>query len=103
MINFAKLIIHSDDDYNQLLDIIDDTHIDKNVVNILKEYIGTKCNALLVEYPYYEKDYLSTYYSFYSKQHTSHSKLCFRIHFLVHRAPQITDENISGIFLFAKG
>ena len=90
MINFAKLIIHSDDDYNQLLDIIDDTHIDKNVVNILKEYVGTKCNALLVEYPYYEKDYLSTYYSFYSKQHTSHSKLCFRIHFF---SPQSSTDN----------
>ena len=90
MINFAKLIIHSDDDYDQLLDIIDDTHIDKNVVNILKEYVGTKCNALLVEYPYYEKDYLSTYYSFYSKQHTSHSKLCFRIHFF---SPQSSTDN----------
>lgn len=81
MIDFAKVEIKDKDDYDQLLDIIDDTHINKKVVESIKEYIGTKCKALLIEYPYYEKDYLSTYYNFYSKQHGIHSKLCFRIHF----------------------
>ena len=81
MIDFGKVQIKSLNDYDQLLEIIDDTHIDAGVVSILKEYIGTKCDVLLIEYPYYEKDYLSTYYSFYSKQHSNHSKLCFRIHF----------------------
>lgn len=81
MIDFAKVEIKDKDDYDQLLDIIDDTHINKEVVESIKEYIGTKCKALLIEYPYYEKDYLSTYYNFYSKQHGIHSKLCFRIHF----------------------
>lgn len=82
MIDFAKVRITSKEDYEQLLDIIDETHIDEEVVWSLKENIGEKCEVLLVEYPYYEKDYLSTYYSFYSKQHGVHSKLCFRIHFL---------------------
>ena len=81
MIDFAKLLIKQLDDYDQLLDIIDDTHIDEGVIIYLKEYIGLKCKAMLIEYPYYEKDYLSTYYSFYSKQHGEHSKLCFRLHF----------------------
>lgn len=81
MIDFAKLQIKNIDDYDQLLDIIDETHIDQAVVANLKSYIGSKCDALLIEYPYYEKDYLSTYYNFYSKQHGTHSKLCFRVHF----------------------
>ena len=81
MIDFAKIQIRKKDDYNQLLDIIDETHIDEEVVECLKKYVGLKCNSILIEYPYYEKDYLSTYYSFYSKQHGEHSKLCFRIHF----------------------
>lgn len=81
MIDFAKIQIRQRDDYNQLLDIIDETHIDEEVVECLKKYIGLKCDSILIEYPYYEKDYLSTYYSFYSKQHGEHSKLCFRIHF----------------------
>lgn len=81
MIDFAKFEIKKADDYDQLLDYIDDTHIDQNVVSILKKYIGLRASALLIEYPYYEKDYLSTYYSFYAKQHAVHSKICFRLHF----------------------
>lgn len=64
MIDFAKVRITSKEDYEHLLDIIDETHIDEEVVWSLKENIGEKCEVLLVEYPYYEKDYLSTYYSF---------------------------------------
>lgn len=81
MIDFGKIEINKIDDYDQLYDYIDETHIDLNVVSIIKKYIGTKAAALLIEYPYYEKDYLSTYYSFYSKQHIVHSKVCFRLHF----------------------
>lgn len=81
MIDFAKIQIREIDDYDQLLEIIDETHINEEVICCLKENIGIKCEALLIEYPYYEKDYLSTYYSFYSKQHGQHSKFCFRIHF----------------------
>lgn len=82
MIKFKKLPINTIEDYNQLIDIVDETHIDKKIVSILKEKIGTKCAVILIEYPYYEKDYLSTYYTFYAKQHQNHSKACFRIHFL---------------------
>lgn len=81
MIDFGKIEIKELDDYDQLLDYIDETHIDSSVVSILKKYIGTRADALLIEYPYYEKDYLSTYYTFYAKQHTRHSKICFRLHF----------------------
>lgn len=81
MIDFGKIQIDTITDYDQLLDLIDNSHINTEVISDLKKYIGTKCKVLLIEYPYYEKDYLSTYYNFYSKQHGTHSKLCFRIHF----------------------
>ncbi|MCM1047751.1 MAG: hypothetical protein NC433_04925 [Clostridiales bacterium] len=94
MIDFGKIEINTIDDYDQLLDYIDETHIDLSVVSILKKYIGTKAAALLIEYPYYEKDYLSTYYTFYSKQHTIHSKVCFRLHFF----GEINKESNSRIY-----
>ena len=42
MIDFGKIRINDEDDYEQLFDYIDDTHIDKNVVRLLKKYIGKK-------------------------------------------------------------
>lgn len=81
MIDYGKIKINNENDYEKLMDIIDETHIDENVIFLLKKYIGTRCDVLLIEFPYYEKDYLSTYYSFYAKQHTDHSKVCFRVHF----------------------
>lgn len=94
MIDFGKIEINKVDDYDQLLDYVDETHIDLSVISILKNYIGTRIAAILIEYPYYEKDYLSTYYAFYSKQHTMHSKVCFRLHFF----GKVNEENNSRVY-----
>ena len=32
------------------------------IIQEFKNRIGTKCNKIYIEYPYYDKDYLSTYY-----------------------------------------
>lgn len=81
MIEYKKLSITSLDSYKRLNNYIEPTHIDGTVIDCLQRYIGLNCGALLIEYPYYEKDYLSNYYNFYAKQHNVHSKLCYRIHF----------------------
>lgn len=46
IIDFAKVRITSKEDYEQLLDIIDETHIEEEVVWSLKENIGEKCEVL---------------------------------------------------------
>lgn len=46
----------------------------------MKYYIGLKCNLILVEYPYSDKDYLSTYYIHYSKKYKDISKKSYRLH-----------------------
>lgn len=35
----------------------------------------------MIEYPYVDKDYRSTYYGFYSKRHKSYGKFSIRLHF----------------------
>lgn len=82
MIKFNKLLITDIKDYDKLIVIIGEKYVDKEIISMLKEKIGTACAAIIIEYPYYEKDYLSTYYTFYSKQHCAHSKVCIRLHFL---------------------
>ena len=41
MIDFAKVRITSKEDYEQLLDIIDETHIDEEVVSLTDRLIRT--------------------------------------------------------------
>lgn len=45
MIDFGKIQIDTIADYDQLLGLIDNTHIDAEVITDLKKYIGTKCKV----------------------------------------------------------
>lgn len=102
MINYKKIYIRNISDYDKLLSegvAISGTHIDSKIVVDLKKNFGTRCSAILVEYPYYEKDYLSTYYTFYSKQHIEHSKECFRLHFFGEEKENASREYLGYISL----
>lgn len=37
---------------------------------------------IIIEWPYYDRDYLSTYYIHYSKKFKNYPKYCYRIHFI---------------------
>ncbi len=52
----------------------------ESIKEIISSIGGEKCN-LIIEYPYLEKDYLSTYYSFYSGKYKNYSKYNARVHF----------------------
>lgn len=68
-------------DYDILSEIVPEHLINKEVIECLKKYVGTKCDMVKVEYPYYDSDYLSTYYLHYSQKFRNYKKVCARLHF----------------------
>ena len=80
MIDLRIVNINRLDDYDGLLSFIKKTHINHETVNEIKQYIGLKCNKIIVENPYADKDYLSTFYIHYSKKYKTYSKMCYRLH-----------------------
>jgi len=48
---------------------------------LLRNNLSDSIRSIVVEYPYVDKDYRSTYYGFYSKRHRMYDKFCFRLHF----------------------
>lgn len=75
------------EDYNEFIkkypDIIADTHFDKKSFDFLKCSINKNCDRVLVEFPYYDWEYLSTVYTYYIKATKSTIKECYRLHFYV--------------------
>lgn len=63
--------------------LIKSTHINDETIAVLTK-LFLKCDAAAIEYPYYDNEYLSTFYLFYSKKHSSFPKECYRIHLLRH-------------------
>lgn len=81
LIAIKPLIISKLSDYEKLKSIIKKTHINDDAIEEMKKYIGLKCNKVIIEYPYADKDYLSTFYIHYSRKYKEFSKKCYRIHF----------------------
>ena len=81
MIDFIEITITSCNDYQKLKNNLPNYLIDNQMIDVLAKKIGTKCDTIVVEYPYYDKDYLSAYYSHYSKKFRSYEKKCARLHF----------------------
>lgn len=82
MIEFNELLIRSLDDYDILFERINKEAIDDQVVHTLKTFLGLKCNRIIIEYPYHDKDFLSTYYCYYSQKFRGFPKKCYRLHIM---------------------
>lgn len=81
MIKLTVISIKEEDDYLEVAQAIPDFLFDDEVLSCLKKYIGLKCDTVIVEFPYYDKDYLSTYYEHYAKKFKKYEKKCCRLHF----------------------
>lgn len=68
-----------------------DECIDDEAIIVLNRLLG-RCNDIMIEYPYYDDEYLSTYYLFYAKKYLSFPKECYRIHLF-------DDENLYAGFI----
>ena len=53
--------------------------IEHEIIPYLNKFIGRDCSRICIEYPYYDGDYLSNYYEFYSKKLRLFSKKCCRL------------------------
>lgn len=82
MIEFSELLIESVEDYNKLYECVGKEAIDEQAVDTLKKFLGTNCNRIVVEYPYHDKDFLSTYYCYYSQKFRGFQKKCYRLHIM---------------------
>jgi len=81
MIHRECVVIHKLEDYNQIKKFVKKPYIDKDCIKTLKEKFGTKCKCIEIENPYYESDYLSSYYIFYAKKLQYFPKACYRLLF----------------------
>ncbi len=81
MINFDEIFIKSEADYEAIKKILPQNLIDDLVIDTIRKYIGLRCDTVVVEYPYYDRDYLSTYYNHYSMKFKKYEKKCCRLHF----------------------
>lgn len=82
MVTVTRVSLKSVKDYqNKLAYKVPSTHIDKYVISDLENSIGSRCKTVIVEYPYYESDYLSNFYIFYAKKQQQFIKKSCRLLF----------------------
>ena len=75
--------IGSEEDYSKLWDVVSEDFFSADLLELMRSSLDPKIRSILIEYPYVDKDYRSTYYGFYSKRHREYGKFCFRLHFFV--------------------
>lgn len=97
MINSHIIEIENINSYDKLFDLIPHSHIDLKTVNEIKDNIGTNADYIITENPYADRDFLSTYYIFYSMKFRNYEKSCFRIHFF--RRNAFGEPDIYGGFI----
>jgi len=82
VIDFNELPIRSLEDYDKLFELINKNVIDEQTVYTLKTFLGLNCSRIVIEYPYNDKDFLSTYYCYYSQKFRGFQKKCYRLHIM---------------------
>jgi hypothetical protein len=83
---FELLDISGDRGFEILSDSIhDDAFQPGEVIQVLSLGVGPACKQVLVEHSYNDKDYRSTYYSFYAKKGYRYEINCIRLHFFDER------------------
>ena len=78
---YTWIEIHSSEDYDRLIDILDVDFGPAKIAADLKNNISGEVGAVLVEHDYIDKDYRSTYFNYYAKMGRSYRGDCVRIHF----------------------
>lgn len=76
MIFREDLDITCEADYQKITEHIKerDQYVDENLIAQISRHIGLVCQGVTVEYPYYENDFLSSYYIFYAKNYKNFQK-----------------------------
>lgn len=56
------------------------TFQDETALQFLQNNLAVKCNKVEIEYPYADRDYLSSVYKYYIKSNVKIDKYCYRLH-----------------------
>jgi len=78
---FKILEISSPADCKKLWETVPKDYLSNPLMDLLCRNLSNKIRTIVIEYPYVDKDYRSTYYGFYAKRHRTYDKFCFRLHF----------------------
>ncbi len=78
---YTWISLDTNDDFDKLCAYIDPEYAPGIVSDFLKNGLSPAVKAVLVEANYVDKDYRSTYYSFYSKKGLYYRSDCVRLHF----------------------
>lgn len=73
--------ISKPDDLAKLKNVLPDEFAPEVVAETLRGKLNPQCKNILVEYPYVDKDYRSTFYHFYAKKGLKYNSFCARLHF----------------------
>lgn len=82
MIEISQINIATISDYTKLLKYMPPEYMNKEIINIIQSICRDRVKKVLIEAPYYDSDYLSTYYIFYSKKNRHYPKTCYRLHLI---------------------
>lgn len=85
------ITIDSPADYEKLSDHLPSAFSASVVIERLRQHLSENVKGVLVEYPYVDKDYRSTYYAFYAKKGKRYDPFCVRLHFFSGRV-RLTDD-----------
>ena len=73
--------LHTPDDYDRLIGVLEPEFEPKRISQRLKSEVTASVKGLLVEHGYVDKDYRSTFYNFYAKKGRKYRADCVRLHF----------------------
>lgn len=79
---YSWIDIETNADYEKLAgELASDDFALSEVIQKLILHMGPQVGGVLIEYPYVDKDYRSTYYHYYAKKGGAYSPHCARLHF----------------------
>lgn len=81
MISYDWLEIKGPDDYEVVAKFIGGEFLGGAVIPLLRRILDGNVRNVLIEQPYVDKDYRSTYYAFYAKRARPFRSDCVRLHF----------------------
>lgn len=75
----TNYVSFKEDFIDRLEEIIPAIYIDASVKQFFEQLLLGKCGSISIEYPYYDADFLSIYYAYYTKSFRQYKKECCRI------------------------
>ena len=81
MASYDWIDIQAPEDYDRLVDVLDPEFDPERIAQRLKSQVTERAKGVLVEHGYVDKDYRSTFYSFYAKKGRQYRADCVRLHF----------------------